>query len=302
MDASVERPPAISPSLSYVGVLHRAVVRLWRRDSFIYVAGVSFYALLAIFPALALLVSVYSLLSTPGQAAAEASALTDLLPPDAQSILQNELTKLASASAKTATLQSGLAIAVGFYALHRGIKALLAGLQFIYADHGPRNFVRFNLLAGVIGVGGFAVVTVMSSVFLALRVVLGEFGLAPVRSWFNNEWVWAGASLALGLTLLYRFTLGGGRIDLRAAAPAGVAAALLSLGASWASAVYVKKIAHLGATYGSIATVVVFLIWLSWNVNAIFFGGALATEIELALEAHSEEALEEPATASGPGS
>ena len=46
-----------------------------------------------------------------------------------------------------------------------------------------------------------------------------------------------------------------------------------------------EQVAHLGATYGSIATVVVFLIWLSWNVNAIFFGGALATEVELALDA-----------------
>jgi membrane protein len=64
----------------------------------------------------------------------------------------------------------------------------------------------------------------------------------------------------------------------------GFASAILCLGASWASAVYVEQIAQLGATYGSIATVVVFLIWLSWNVNAIFFGGALATEAEIAIE------------------
>jgi membrane protein len=57
---------------------------------------------------------------------------------------------------------------------------------------------------------------------------------------------------------------------------------------SWAIAFYVQQVAHLGATYGSIATVVVFLIWLSWNVNALFFGGALATEVELALERHKQ--------------
>jgi membrane protein len=55
--------------------------------------------------------------------------------------------------------------------------------------------------------------------------------------------------------------------------------------ASWASAFYVDQIVQLGATYGSVATVVVLLIWLSWNVNAVFFGGALATEVELALHA-----------------
>ena len=45
--------------------------------------------------------------------------------------------------------------------------------------------------------------------------------------------------------------------------------------------------AFTGATYGSIATVVIFLIWLSWNVNAIFFGGALATEVEIAIDAYA---------------
>jgi membrane protein len=50
--------------------------------------------------------------------------------------------------------------------------------------------------------------------------------------------------------------------------------------------IYVEQIAALGATYGSIATVVIFLIWLSWNVNALFFGGALATEVEIALQRH----------------
>ena len=39
---------------------------------------------------------------------------------------------------------------------------------------------------------------------------------------------------------------------------------------------------QLGATYGSVGAVVVLLIWLSWNVNAIFYGGAFATEMEIA--------------------
>jgi membrane protein len=55
----------------------------------------------------------------------------------------------------------------------------------------------------------------------------------------------------------------------------------LSLIASWASALYVEQFANFGATYGSVAAVVVMLIWLSWNVNAVFYGGALATEIEI---------------------
>jgi membrane protein len=71
--------------------------------------------------------------------------------------------------------------------------------------------------------------------------------------------------------------------EWRASIIGGAAAAGLSLFASWASALYVKQFANFGATYGSIAAVVVMLVWLSWNVNAVFYGGALATEMEILL-------------------
>ena len=58
-------------------------------------------------------------------------------------------------------------------------------------------------------------------------------------------------------------------------------ATLMSVISSWLCAIYVEQIAPLGATYGSVGAVVVLLIWLSWNVNAIFYGGAFATEMEI---------------------
>ena len=81
-----------------------------------------------------------------------------------------------------------------------------------------------------------------------------------------------------------------------ASAIGAVSAAALSLFASWACAFYVENVVHLSATYGSVGTVVVFLIWLSWNVNAVLFGGALATEVELAI-LHEPEAEVTPQAA-----
>ncbi|MFZ3005706.1 MAG: YhjD/YihY/BrkB family envelope integrity protein, partial [Phenylobacterium sp.] len=85
---------------------------------------------------------------------------------------------------------------------------------------------------------------------------------------------------------IYRFAMSSRPVAWKASITGGMAAALLCLFMSWASAFYVEQIVHLGATYGSVAAVVVFLIWLSWTVNAVFFGGALATEIELAMVEH----------------
>ncbi|HEV7383654.1 MAG TPA: YhjD/YihY/BrkB family envelope integrity protein, partial [Phenylobacterium sp.] len=105
--------------------------------------------------------------------------------------------------------------------------------------------------------------------------------------WLYSEWTWASAGLTFAMTLIYRYAMSSEPVAWRASVMGGVSSAVLCLFASWATAFYVQEIAHLGATYGSIATVVIFLIWLSWNVNAIFFGGALATEVEIAIDAHA---------------
>jgi membrane protein len=270
-------------------VLGRALTRLWGRDVMLYTGGVSFFVMLAIFPALALLIGLYGLLADPAQAASEGRAIAALIPAGARDIFQKELMRLVSSPHLAISTQSGLALIVAIYASHRGFKALLAGLSFIHDEDNPHGFFGFNLLAGAVLLAAFAALAVISAIFFGLRILGSAFELRPLRgvSWLLSEWTWASASLTLGLALIYRFAMSRRPVVWRASILGGIAAAALCLFASWAIAFYVEQIAHLGATYGSLATVIVFLIWLSWNVNAVFFGGALATEAELAIEAHA---------------
>jgi membrane protein len=270
-----------------IQILIRALVRLWGRDVMLFTGGVSFFVMLAIFPALAITVGLYSLLADPAQAAREGEALARLMPAAPRDIFRGELLRLTTASHGVISTQSGLALLIGAYAAHRGFKALLAGLSFIHDEDKPRGFVGFNVLALGVLIATFLGLGFVSAIFFGLRVMGAAFELRPLRgvSWLYSEWTWASATLSLGLTCIYRFAMSSRPVAWRASAVGGVVAAGLCLGASWAIAFYVEQVAHLGATYGSIATVVVFLIWLSWNVNAVFFGGALATEVELALEA-----------------
>lgn len=263
----------------------KALTRLWGRDVMLYVGGVSFFALLAVFPALALSIGLYSLLSTPEQAAAQADAFAQILPIGAQALFEGQLTRLAHTPSGAVSAQSGLAIIVGLYAAHRGFKALLAGLSFIHGDEDQRGFFGFNLMALIVAVAAFGLLAIVSSAFLAVRVVATTAEFNPMKgvSWIFSEWTWASLGLTFGLTLIYRYAMSRTPVGWRASIVGGGVAALMFIIASWASAYYVEQIAHLGATYGSVAAVVVFLIWLSWNVNAIFFGGAMATEVAIAL-------------------
>ncbi|WP_365786836.1 YihY/virulence factor BrkB family protein [Phenylobacterium sp.] len=276
--------------LSTVG---RALTRLWGRDVMLYVGGTSFFIMLAIFPAVALLIGAYSLLADPAQAEFQAEALARLMPTGARDLFQAELERLARAPRDAISAQSGVALVIGAYAAHRGFKALLAGLSFIHDEPDPRGFVGFNLMALIVLLAAAAMMGIVSSMFLGLRVAAATLDLRPLAgvSWLYSEWTWASAGLTLGMSLIYRYAMSRRTVAWAAAVCGGFVAAILCLFASWASAFYVEQIAHLGATYGSITAVVVFLIWLSWSVNAVFFGGALATEIEIRLDEHRRQAL-----------
>lgn len=279
----------------------RAFARSWGRDIMLYTGGVSFFALLAVFPAIAILIGFYKAVMTISQVTAQAAALADVMPYAARSIFLAEIDRLASASARTVSAQSAFALVIGAYAAHRGFKALLAGLNLIHDETEPHGFVKFNLLAAFVAVAAFALFTVVSGSVVTARLLshaANAATTAPVATGggfsLPLDSLLPAAGLIVGLTLLYRYAM-----SHRAAVAwypsimGGAAATALSMISSWLCAVYVEQIAQLGATYGSVGAVVVLLIWLSWNVNAVFYGGALATELEI--EARAGEAEETPA-------
>jgi membrane protein len=268
--------------------LGRALTRLWGRDVMLYTGGASFFIMLAVFPALAILITIYSLLADPDQAAQQVEAFSKLIPAGGREVVQDQLVRLAHAPHVAMSTQSGFALLIAIYAAHRGIKALLAGLSFIHDEDEPHGFVGFNLMALGVLVVAFAAVFAITALFFGLRLMGAAFDLRPLRgvSWLFSEWTWASAGMTVAMGLIYRWVMSRRPVDWRASILGGASAAALCLFASQAVAFYVEQIAHLGAAYGSIATVIVFLIWLSWNVNAVFFGGALATEVELAIDRH----------------
>jgi len=267
-------------------VLGKAASRMWGRDVMLYTGGVSFFVMLAVFPGLAIAIGVYSLLTDPAQVAAQMDTLAQVVPPGAQALITDQLARLARTPEVTISTQSALALVIGGYAAHRGFKALLAGLSFIHDEDNPHGFFAFNLMALVVLVVALILAGAVAAAFVFFRVIAATLDLKPLAGvpWLFSEWTWTSAALIFAISLIYRYAMSRERVIWRAALVGGAAATALFLAFSGLCAIYVEQIAQLGATYGSVATVVIFLIWLSWSVNAIFFGGALATEVEIALK------------------
>jgi membrane protein len=262
----------------------RAFARSWGRDVMLYTGGVSFFALLAVFPAIAILIGFYKAVLSIGQVSEQAAALADVMPHAARAIFLQEITRLANASARTVSAQSFFALVIGGYAAHRGFKALLAGLNLIHDEKEPHGFFKFNLLAFFVAVAAFLLFTVVSGAVVTSRL-LEHAGpvTAGAQGGISLDGLWPALGLAIGLTMLYRYAMSHKTpVAWVPAIAGGVVATVMSTISSWLCAIYVEQIAPLGATYGSVGSIVVLLIWLSWNVNAIFYGGAFTTEMEIA--------------------
>ena len=273
----------------------RAFARSWGRDVMLYTGGVSFFALLAVFPAIAILIGFYKAVLSIGQVSEQAAALADVMPYAARTIFQAEVERLANASARTVSFQSAFALVVGAYAAHRGFKALLAGLNLIHDETEPHGFLKFNLLAFFVALFAFALFTVISGTVVTGRLLQHTAGEAAAGGGFSLGGFVPAFGLGMGLTMLYRYAMSHRTpVAWVPALAGGSVATILSMISSWLCAIYVEQIAPLGATYGSVGAVVVLLIWLSWNVNAIFYGGAFATEMEIAKRARGAPEFDDP--------
>lgn len=286
----VQRVRALSSTAMEIGpvaVTVKAINRMMAREVMLFAGGASFFALLALIPAVLVGASIYGLIFSASDALNQLSALqiAEVLPPTAYEFLQRQLANLTAAPRLSLTVQSLVAVAILLFAAGRGAKALIAGLNQIARRGDIRNILHFNLLAmGAVLAGGMLLVganLLVLTVPAILRPAAELLGFErPDFSPVFNEWTTAGGTMVLGLALLYRYLMQrAGETSWRASfTGAGVATGVWLL-ISKGFTLYVSTIVN-PTLYGPLGAVIVFLLWIYWASYAVFFGGALAVEID----------------------
>ena len=116
-------------------------------------AGVAFYAMLALFPAMIVVVSIYGLVMDPDEIAAQVRTL-GVLPGDVRSILTGQLDALARAPRGRLSMSLAFGVLVALWSASAGMRALVTGVNAAYSESEARGFVRLRGLAVVLTVGG----------------------------------------------------------------------------------------------------------------------------------------------------
>ncbi|HEX4196597.1 MAG TPA: YihY/virulence factor BrkB family protein [Caulobacteraceae bacterium] len=243
-------------------------------------AGVTFFALLALFPAIGAFVSLYGLVGDVDAAERQLAQMAGFLPDGAIAVVGDQITRLIAMDHGRLGLTFIIGLAVSIWSANAGVKALISGLNAAYEKRETRGFIALNLLSlsFTFGVVLFAVAAATAAV--AAPTLLAALGLEQLESLTWLRWPILLAAMVALLSVLYRYGPCRHPVRWRWITPGGLAAALawlaMSLGFSW----YVGHFGHYNRTYGSLGAVIGFMTWIWLSVTVVLFGAELNSEVE----------------------
>ncbi|MDT8386563.1 MAG: YihY/virulence factor BrkB family protein [Thiogranum sp.] len=275
--------PRQIPARGWKPVLRRVRHKVSDDDIGLVSAGVAFYGLLALFPALAALVSVYGLLSDPAQVTEQFSQLRTVLPGQAYELLQTQLQQLTSpASSNALGVGLILAILLALWSATKGTKSLIKALNIAYDEHEERGFLRLNAVAFTLTLFLVLLGILVVGLIVALPIVLNFLGLGAIAETAVNwlRWPLLAAMVLFGLAVIYRYAPDRRQARWQWVSWGSGIALLLWLIASGLFSYYVSNFGNYNATYGSIGAVIILLMWLFITALVMLLGAELNAELE----------------------
>ncbi len=243
-------------------------------------ASVAFYALLAVFPGIAALVSIYGLFADPASIARQLDTFSGVLPGGAIEVIRDQLTMLTQNGRATLGVSFAVSLVVSLWSANGGIKALLDALNTLYEEKEERSFIRLNALSLAFTLASIALMVVAIVCIVALPVFLnylpGFFGTVLNIA----RWPLVAVLVAIALACIYRYGPNRTEPELRWISPGSAFAALAWLAGSAVFSYYAANFGNFDKTYGSLGAVIGFMMWLWLSVIVILIGGKLNAEIE----------------------
>lgn len=276
------RTPGKIPFRGWIDVLWRVVEETISDRLLSVAAGVAFFTLLATFPAIASLVSLYGLFADPETVPQQLQTLSFFLPPSGLEIIGEQAERIAAQRSGTLGLTFLLSLLVALWSANAGMKAMFEALDVVYGEREKRSFIMFNVQTLVFTIGAIITAALAIGALVVLPLVLGTLGVAATAEFTIQLVRWPILLfLQLGaLGLLYRFGPSRHEARWRWISVGSVVASFLWVATSWALSWYLASMANFNETYGSLATVIAFMIWLWISVFVVLLGGEINAEAE----------------------
>ncbi|ATI41343.1 ribonuclease BN [Pacificitalea manganoxidans] len=259
-------------------------------------AGVAFYGLMALFPAITALMALAGLALEPSEITRQIESFASVMPEQAAQIVIDQAVAVAGSQEGGLGLAFVLGLGLALYSASKGMGSLMEGLNVAFDEEETRGFIK--LTAVKLGLTLLLIIGLLAGLggALALPIVLD---LLPLPGWLEAvlglaRWVVLAVLTLGGLAALYRW--GPSREDARWRwlTPGAIAACVLWLVGSIAFSLYVGNFGSYNETFGSMAGVIVLLMWLWLSAYIVLMGGELNSEIEAQTKVDTTTGPDEP--------
>jgi membrane protein len=257
-------------------------------------AGVAFYMLLSLFPAVIAGVSIYGLVADPETVRRQIDRLTQLLSPETANILSQQIHQVTSAAGGALGLATVLGIATALWSASSGMKALITGVNMAYDQTETRKLLKLRGLALLLTLGAMVLMGIALALIVALPAVAGDWPTALRWSAWVLRFVLLAVLLIAGLAVLYRLAPDRDNPRWSWVSWGSALATLLWVAGSLAFSFYVGHFANYNKTYGALAGIVIMMFWLFLTAFVVLLGAELNTEMELQTARDTTTGPEQP--------
>ncbi|WP_339821854.1 YihY/virulence factor BrkB family protein [uncultured Parasphingorhabdus sp.] len=278
------RSPLHFPLRAWWAILKRLYVMNDFHNLPLLSAGVAFFAFLAFVPLIAVIVLLYGLVGDPDTVTDSIEQLSAILPTAVLTILREQLLSVVNTNKAAQGLGLALALFVSTYGATRAANAMMKALNIIYEEHESRNIFMTTLVGAqiTIGMAGVAIVGMIAiSLFTYISNFLqGYLGDSVLVFLKLAIWLMAGFLVSLTFALFFRYAPDRRPAKWRWLSLGSVVATLLWLLITIGFGYYAANLGDYNATYGSLAAVVIFLMWLFLSAYSVLIGAEINAETE----------------------
>jgi membrane protein len=262
------------------------LIRTYRefgRDRLLAVAaGVVFYALLALFPAITALVSSYALFAKGSTINDHLATLAGILPASAFDIVRDQVNRVLAKG----DVKLGFAFAFSFllavWSANGGTKAMMDALNVAYEEEEKRGFFKLNAVSLAFTFGGLIAALLAIGSIVAVPIILSTIGLGSVADALLRigRWPLLIVAMLLGLAVLYRYGPSRRSARWQWVTPGSLFATVTWLLGSALLSFYISNYANYDATYGSLGAAIGLMVWMWMSTIVVLLGAELNAEIE----------------------
>jgi membrane protein len=244
--------------------------------------GVAFFALLAAFPAIAAIVSLYGLFADASTIGRHLSLLSGILPGGVLLLIADQITLISRQGNETLGTAFVVSLLIAVGSANSGMAALFDALNVVYDEEEKRSLMRFYATTVLFTLAGIVFVIVAIAGIVVLPLVLRFVGLAATTEWLIAilRWPILLATIVVSLACIYRYGPSRNDARWRWVTWGSVVGALLWVAASMLFSWYVATFDSYNKTYGSLGAAIGFMVWLWISAVIVLLGGELNAEME----------------------